>query len=450
MKNFLNKFILSMSLILLANTALGKGQNPPPEPPGMGCVVGFENSNFKGNVFNFCPDKPQPNFKTWNDKISSVRVPKGLKVTFCKDVTQNSLGQAVGVGPCVFYFSDVPYVGDFRNDSFSYYKIGKFNENNFSMIFSSDPQLPWECTAPECKGLSEKDQGALSNTWQVNSIKKTAEALTFEKFAGLIINGDLTAYGHPWQIDMYTKYYESLLPLHVWPGLGNHDYGRNNVNNCWNNRCAAGMLYYLKSRVQSLNIKNFDLNEGGAYYQFPIIKKNYTGSFAYSFNIGKYHFIQFNNYPTWETSFYTWNFKNARRDYFTIIKANEWVKKDLAQNKDKVIILNMHNVGGGDGFYPNEKVEFYKLFAGYNVAAVFGGHFHEYYHFIQNENVGGKAVPVFLSGSSQASTYLVVNFFEDRLEVNTIKSVNGDNPRIKGPYVVPVSSSSPGVPTPLR
>ncbi|MFI5391381.1 MAG: hypothetical protein ACHQYQ_08475, partial [Bacteriovoracales bacterium] len=105
--------ILSMSLIFLANTALGKGQTPPPEPPVSGCVVGFEQNNFTGNVFNFCLNKPQPNFKIWNDKISSVKVPKGLKVTFCKDVTHNSQGQAVGVGPCVFYFSDVPYVGDF-------------------------------------------------------------------------------------------------------------------------------------------------------------------------------------------------------------------------------------------------------------------------------------------------------------------------------------------------
>jgi len=108
----------------------------------------------------------------------------------------------------------------------------------------------------------------------------------------------------------------------------------------------------------------------------------------------------------------------------------------------------MHNVGGGDGFYPNEKVDFYKLFTGYNVVAVFGGHFHNYYHLFNYDNVGGKTVPVFLSGSSQASTYLVVNFFEDRLEVSTIKSVNGDNPRIKEPYVVPIYSSSPGVPTP--
>ncbi len=426
----------------MTQNSFSTGANPPPSNPSNdpNCVVAFEHGNFSGNAYNFCPGKTAPNFKDWNDKISSIRISEGKKVQVCKNVAHDSNGNPYGVGPCRFYFKSVSNLGDFMNDSISYIKYGNFNNKNFTIFVSSDPQLPWACQAGACKGLSETDQGKLSNNWQVNSLNKVSSSLPFEQFAGLIINGDITAFGHDWHLPLYTEFYESKVSFNVWPGLGNHDYGKNNVNDCLNNNCAARMMYYLKDQVRSLNVSNFDLNESGNYYKFPNFNRDYSGSFAYSFDIGKYHFIQLNNYPTYNVTFNTWNFGGARRDYFKIAKANDWIKNDLAKNKDKLIILNMHNVGGGDGFLPNERTEFYKLLEGSKLVAIFGGHYHGNYGFYGNQNVGGKNIPILLAGSSEYSKYLKVDFYDDRIEVRVIDSTNGGTSFVGNPYVIRIST----------
>ena len=60
-----------------------------------------------------------------------------------------------------------------------------------------------------------------------------------------LINGDLTAYGHPWQWLKYEGQFgrSSIGGVRMYPGLGNHDY-QNNVRkeNTSLNFCADLML----------------------------------------------------------------------------------------------------------------------------------------------------------------------------------------------------------------
>ena len=42
-------------------------------------------------------------------------------------------------------------------------------------------------------------------------------------------------------------------PLGVYSVLGNHDYGKNNVDDCFRNACARRMVNYMTDRMQSFN-----------------------------------------------------------------------------------------------------------------------------------------------------------------------------------------------------
>uniref|UniRef100_A0A183UTK4 Metallophos domain-containing protein n=1 Tax=Toxocara canis TaxID=6265 RepID=A0A183UTK4_TOXCA len=61
------------------------------------------------------------------------------------------------------------------------------------------------------------------------------------KPTALIINGDLTSYGHLHELESFQREWLHI-PIRILPGLGNHDY-ENNVNDCVSNHCANRMLF---------------------------------------------------------------------------------------------------------------------------------------------------------------------------------------------------------------
>lgn len=146
-------------------------------------------------------------------------------------------------------------------------------DDGFSMIMASDTQFNWwrEKHDPNCdKDDCINDKGKETN----GDMKKAMEDITnlgrwpstlwmgadapIIPPSGIIINGDLTSFGHKGELDLYKSYYPaSGFKYQIYPGLGNHDYYNNvpsiNHDNCDydafyypdHNRCAKEMIWYM-------------------------------------------------------------------------------------------------------------------------------------------------------------------------------------------------------------
>lgn len=410
-------------------------ENAPPENVeainfGDNCVRAFKDSNYRGQMWKFCSmDEAATQGKSWNNKVSSINIPTGFKVKVCDG--------SDGKTPCRSYYKSVPSMGSWFNDKTSSIKFSKFATEEFYMIFASDSQLYWACSTRECKEIickdnpdkceDEKGMGILTNDWHVKSIQELGDELGFNKVAGVIVNGDLTAFGHKNEYDAYVNYYEKRLNLNLFPGLGNHDNGKNNVDDCAFNNCAIRMSNYIIDRARSLNPESIDVAER-KYYKFPTLKRDVTGSLSYSFDIGDIHFVQFNNYPTYETTYKGWDFAKAREDNFKITTANKWLRKDLekAKSRNMKIVLNMHDSWPrGPG-----KAEYLDIIRDHNIIAVFAGHIHQHAQRVSDLVAYSKRIPVFRSGSAQTSRYLVVKFTAKGYEVQAISSIYGKHEKV--------------------
>lgn len=280
----------------------------------------------------------------------------------------------------------------------------------FSVIVSSDPQYPWydEVLPPGLKGeeaIKKNSARQISQQYaSMNQLQAERQGTPFPVQATLI-NGDLTAFGHGWQMD---KYKEMLGGLKVtcYPALGNHDYA-NNVDDCANNGCATSMVKYMYSWLQlNSGILNYDFVER-SYYKFPELRTDYSGSMSYSFNLGKVHFVQLQNYPSYTREWNSWNAAGARRDFFFIQPSFDWLRNDLAiaRNRGDVIIVSLHDYG--DHFKGEPLDRFNGIMNEYGVSAVFAGHIHE-----QCEKIGtlaGTGIPYFRSGAAAFQDYLVLD-----------------------------------------
>ncbi|MDR0700770.1 MAG: metallophosphoesterase, partial [Tannerella sp.] len=105
---------------------------------------------------------------------------------------------------------------------------------NFTVFISSDPQYPWydDCYPDELGDeWNENSERQITQQYQfMNLLAKKYEQYKLFSVKGHIINGDLTAYGHRWQLNKYKKLVK-LLKIPYYPGLGNHDYENNVKDN---------------------------------------------------------------------------------------------------------------------------------------------------------------------------------------------------------------------------
>jgi len=271
------------------------------------------------------------------------------------------------------------------------------SSNDFYMIVASDPQYPRMYKV----GTTEEnaDQPARSrevNVRQVSNIKALIEQLGSDKVNGIIINGDLTEYGHSGELSTYKEIWskEKLGSKPIYPGLGNHDYV-NNLGGCTPD-CTNRMLEYMKGLLDSKEVNASSVD---------------TNSLAYSWDVGKVHFIQLHLHPARAVNTGTYNIKPSMN----------WFEEDLkkARTAGKVIIVNMHDYG--DSFQSNSANqfnEFKRLLRKYKVAAVFAGHLHQSLGEI--ETVG--STKIFRSGSPINNSYLLVHFNDNKIKVESVSS----------------------------
>nr|VFK51663.1 MAG: Cytolysin, a secreted calcineurin-like phosphatase [Candidatus Kentron sp. TUN]VFK53635.1 MAG: Cytolysin, a secreted calcineurin-like phosphatase [Candidatus Kentron sp. TUN] len=290
-----------------------------------------------------------------------------------------------------------------------------YNSNDFKMVIMSDPQLRW----PKNGNYEQWNQH------HTDSIK----SLVNGDFAGVIINGDLTGYGNQNSaLDRYKHYYENL-GVKVWPGLGNHDYGKGKglpVDDCGahTNYCALDMVDYLADKIKSLKVGGYDFKR--------VHNSHIKGSLAYYWDIGNYRFIQLNNYPTYAIHIDGNDFL-GNGDEAEIKSSLPWLKGVLKNSGNKKIVINMHELFLHTEFKKNSSgyKKFVNAISPYSrkIAAVFVGHIHAYAGQISSYKEidlnDGTKVPVFFGGSAEYNKYLKVSFKNHSMTVETIDSKHG-------------------------
>ncbi|EUB72606.1 metallophosphoesterase [Pseudomonas sp. GM41(2012)] len=304
------------------------------------------------------------------------------------------------------------------------------------MVFTSDPQYPWteKTDAGETQTDSERDSRSkwLIET-QYNDIANFRQNFGGVARVPVMINGDITAFGHGWQRSVVKPILDNKLLGQYDYGLGNHDY-ENNVDDCLFNNCAAGSVedfltrYTGKDgRADSIDVQLID--EG-------TVKKRVSGSLAYSKNFGDVHMVQLNNEPTYSVNFTAYDWL-VPKDYH-LTDALDWLEKDLkgAREKGQIIILNMHKPqwGGSD----QQLSRFNKMIKDYKVTAVFAGHYHRSHGKYTSATREFGDVPLFLSGAASQQTYLIATFTKERDKLMVYRVTGNNWPSRKLEATIPV------------
>mmetsp|Transcript_2949 Transcript_2949/g.6460 ORF Transcript_2949/g.6460 Transcript_2949/m.6460 type:complete len:839 (-) Transcript_2949:341-2857(-) len=255
----------------------------------------------------------------------------------------------------------------------------------FSYIIASDAQLYWfngefadmgkksippACAPSDSCGRCTGKHGLATNArlklgWENlmmevnNNTTKEEDGLPVP--TTLVMNGDLTAYFHPYQEYAYESIYNNIKGLkNYWPSLGNHDiehYGGGmfggdewiGLPNC-NVEHAIG---YFKSGFCG-QIPAFD---AGRVVRYD------SSSLAYSWDEGRYHFVHCHYYPTYEM---------ASMNYHSSL---EWLERDLQMAHDAGLatVLFVHAAQG-----LNDAME--DIILGKGVKVIIAGHTHRCLH----------------------------------------------------------------------
>lgn len=264
----------------------------------------------------------------------------------------------------------------------------KHSMQPFSYIMASDAQLYWfngefaemgnqtlppACSPSDSCGRCTGKHGLSTN----RRLKKAWEKLMKGETNGLnasdiddlpvpntlIMNGDLTAYFHPYEKRAYDAIYDNIDGLkYYFPSLGNHDIEHHNgamyggdewigLPNC-NIEHAIG---YFKSGFCK-QIPSFDTDR---------IVRYDSSSLAYSWDEGRYHFVHSHYYPTYEIATPKMNLHSSL----------EWLDNDLqtAYDAGLTTVLFVHAVQG-----LNPTIE--NIILGKNVKAIIAGHTHRCLH----------------------------------------------------------------------
>ncbi|WP_319007006.1 metallophosphoesterase [Bacillus thuringiensis] len=297
-----------------------------------------------------------------------------------------------------------------------------------SLVITSDPQYPWtDCTegppfnncnissVSPCFNVKNEDQSTKERRSealireQYNNINSYMNSLSGVNGA-VLINGDVTAYGHGWQWNKMNSLMNTLNRTYYY-GLGNHDIGNTGVPlDCANNGCFKNSMHnfinnHIFSASRRSTVKGVDFRTGTEWNGSIGFRDYERGSFAYVLEFGNIHSIQLQNYPTMRAE--AKSFTHA-----TYIEPNfNWLRDRLiaARNGGKTIIINVHQSGSLTTEYTN-------LFQQYGVRAVFSGHVHTSYG-----NVGTiNNIPHFRSGSAMYRTYLILEQFSNRLDTYAV------------------------------
>jgi cytolysin (calcineurin-like family phosphatase) len=374
------------------------------------CITLYEHGDYQGQSWELCGLGKYTALSDFGDNIiSSIKIPEGLSVTACDEADVNY--------NCRVFSEDVPRLWETSalNDKISALNIN--NNDRFSMVVMGDPQLWWSCHYEGCQERCDNQEtgcydGNISNLQQIVSIRKTViDQVKIKNFEGIVINGDLTAFGHKEQLNQFEAYYYGS-GLRIFPGFGNHDY-QNNVDDCFDNDCAFRMINWLEQKVGQLK-------DEGAVWAFDLERKgrDHYGILAYAWSTSDYVFVQLNNHSGYEVEFKD----NVHWEEAYIYNSYTFLEMCLrhAMLQNKKVVINQHIETFSDRFK--------KILSNYNnVVAVFVGHKHERVGFwsrILLEN--NTKIPVFYSGSPGYARYLLVDFGSKDIIVNTVNSQSQD------------------------
>ena len=344
----------------------------------------------------------------------------------------------------------------------------------FSLLIASDTPYPWYSLggpAP-CRSLEPSDPDACVTRYAKSTNR--AQLLAMSKIgrltwpvdrvlqgggnpvataAGLVVNGDITAFGREWQYrdllaltngetnQIATNVAADSTPARpvlaqnfgVFLGLGNHDVmvcdcreGLNDFNSCARNSY---------DKIRSL------------YSNVPWIAYDKCSK-AYAFDIGDFRFIQLHIDPNFSADLGYWDNwdtcqsaphrydpeERLRNDYdcdhnWGVFKPDLWLEQQLAEadtlKKWSVLMFHAANQetskdASGVVSYrywsPERLKRFQTLVNKHGVILIFAGHLHSRRGVQNNDplgklyNVQNDPVKVILSGASEYNTFLVAEF----------------------------------------
>lgn len=298
-----------------------------------------------------------------------------------------------------------------------------------AFVFASDPQYPW--TERTDAGLAETDEAQQIRSRDLISEQYTSIARLRAQEGGieqvpLMINGDMTAFGHGWQRSTLYPLLEQHTHGNYLFGLGNHDYV-NNLNDCFANLCAYESAMALINRLRP-QVDDMDLDIFRS--SLPFVDSHGTGSLAYARLVGNYCLIQLNNEPSHHAVIQSdiVRGRNLLRRTLTITPALDWLEGWLAAatQANLNIILNLHQPDRWKG--NRQQVERFRTMINRSrVLAVFAGHYHTLAGRFEAPDIYGD-VPVFLSGCASQRTYLMAEC-DARFRQLTIHLVRDNDPR---------------------
>jgi cytolysin (calcineurin-like family phosphatase) len=294
-------------------------------------------------------------------------------------------------------------------------------------IVTSDPQYPWTPFMDFTAEHPSADEHGLSRRLiheQYASINRFAAG---KRVHGTFINGDLTAFGHGWQID-FMKYAISLLNQPVYLGLGNHDYENNTCAESW---CARQSVRWFLEHMGRMQPDAMDVRER-FYYRFPSSWREIEGSLGWTKTFDEITVIQLNYHPAYRTWVDGWDFAGAYREALNIQPSLAWFEAQLkiAARAGRSVIVMLHKDQSNDAFE--------KLLKTYGVTAVFAGHYHDWFG-----RVPFKDPPLYLSGSASQRTYLIaeVKPDEQRLAIWLVYENREQSPIFQGEVPLRVAGS---------
>lgn len=265
----------------------------------------------------------------------------------------------------------------------------------FSYIIASDAQLYWfngefsemgqktipsSCSASDSCGRCTAKHGLntnlrLKNAWEglmmgrtdgMRSRKNVSRSSTSRIDSDdlpipntLIMNGDLTAYFHPWEKKAYDNIYHSINGLqYYFPSLGNHDIEHPGGAMYGGDEWEVGGPPNCNMEHAIRYFKGGFCGKIPAFHPDRIVRYD-SSSLAYSWDQGRYHFVHLHYYPTYEM---------ASVNYHSSLK---WLERDLhlAYDAGMTTFLFVHAVQG-----LNEAMEM--IILGKNVRAIIAGHTH--------------------------------------------------------------------------
>ncbi|EGT30157.1 hypothetical protein CAEBREN_08482 [Caenorhabditis brenneri] len=191
-------------------------------------------------------------------------------------------------------------------------------------------------TLRQGRDLCTKIESRFANRVQRQALDALISSLDY-KPAALIINGDLTDFGHLHQLHEFRQVWYNNFPIPFILGLGNHDY-QNNIDDCALNFCAHTMLSWYTDYVKNMSIIA-DITRKTVKFDVE-----FSGSLAYTERLcssqGKncVFVIQLNNAIDYNVEFSSlfvkWNLSSPMK----------YLRKelDLLGSTSLPILLNMH------------------------------------------------------------------------------------------------------------